>query len=62
MELEWTGLANGAATIYFDGSVIATGETSPFTHNLESKGGGSYSYQVCEADGDPCSAVEDAVF
>ncbi len=62
VELTWTGLAPGAARIYFDGNLLTSDESSPFEHNLNSKGGGSYTYQVCDADNDPCSNVSVATF
>ena len=62
MELSWTGLADNDAKIYFDGNLIESDKTSPWTHNLNSKGGGSYSYQVCDANVVSCSAIEDAIF
>lgn len=68
VQLNWENLESNA-TVYQEQSQppIATQVNGgEFTHNLESKGGGSYSYQVCPdgvAEGDAsCSNIETAVF
>lgn len=46
--LTWSGLAG--ASVYRDGGLVATGAGSPYDDNIGSKGGGSYTYQVCSGD------------
>jgi len=65
VDLFWDGLDSGA-TVYQDGQLIVSGVEGPYSHNLNSKGGGSYSYQVCP-DGAlvgsaGCSNIATAVF
>jgi N-acetylmuramoyl-L-alanine amidase/PKD repeat protein len=49
--------ATGAqVNIYRDGVLIATTENDGFyTDDINNRGGGSYTYQVCETDGSTCS-------
>jgi len=59
--LTWSGLAS--ANVYHDGSQVATGARSPHDDNIGSKGGGSYTYQVCSgALTSTCSNIETVVF
>ena len=61
-DLSWTGVS-GQVTIYFNGAFLATDSASPYTHNINAKGGGSYTYQVCEsANLNNCSSVVPVVF
>jgi len=66
VDLAWTGAA-GDVDIRRDDSVISTQSSSAegsgtWTDNIGAKGGGSYSYQVCDAGTTACSAVEVVVF
>ena len=59
--LTWSGL--GSANVYRDGSLVATGANAPHDDNIGSKGGGSYTYQVCSGDlTSTCSNEETVVF
>ena len=62
VELTWTGLDTVSATVKFNGSAIQSGLTISWDHNLNSKGGGSYTYEVCADSGSPCSGIENVVF
>jgi extracellular elastinolytic metalloproteinase len=53
-DLSWTG-ASGTVTVLRNGATIATVSGSSYTDNIGNKGGGSYSYQVCE--GGTCSNI-----
>lgn len=59
VDLSWTGRNVSAVDIFRDGSRIASGVSgSVYTDNLDIKGGGSYQYQVCEANNlMNCSAI-----
>jgi hypothetical protein len=46
--LTWSGLPS--TNVYRDGSLVATGASSPYDDNIGSKGGGSYTCQVCSGD------------
>ncbi|MEH6515868.1 MAG: PKD domain-containing protein [Halioglobus sp.] len=62
VELDWTGLADSDATVYFNGTGLITVQGSNYVHNLNSKGGGSYTYYVCGANNGPCSDIENVIF
>lgn len=55
VDLTWTG-TSAAIDIYRDGSVItATTNDGAYTDNIDNRGGGSYTYRVCEAGTSTCS-------
>jgi serine protease len=55
-DLEWSGATGAQVNIYRDGVLIATTENDGFyTDDINNRGGGSYTYQVCETDGSTCS-------
>lgn len=58
-DLTWSGATSENVDVYRDGSVVATtANEGAYTDNLNRKGGGSVTYQVCEAtntDNPPCS-------
>ena len=59
--LTWSGLAS--ANVYRDGGLVTMGAGSPHDDNIGSKGGGSYTYQVCSGDLTPtCSNAVTVVF
>jgi hypothetical protein len=63
VDLTWTG-ANGSTVIIIrNGQPIATPQNSgAYTDNINKKGGGSYTYQVCETTGSSCSNVATVTF
>jgi hypothetical protein len=66
VDLSWTGGAAQSWDIYRQGTVIHTvpaGGLDTYTDNIGTKGGGSYSYQMCEAGGmSNCSNQVTVVF
>ncbi len=56
VDLTWTGSAAATVEIVRDGNTIATvSNNGSYTDNIGQKGGGSYSYQVCESGQANCS-------
>jgi thermitase len=55
-DLEWSEAPTNV-DIYRDGVVIAPNEANDgfYTDNIDQRGGGSYTYRVCEAGTDTCS-------
>ena len=55
-DLEWSGATSANVDVYRDGALIATTANDGFyTDNIDQRGGGSYTYQVCEAGTSICS-------
>ena len=55
VDLTWSGMTTSNVDIYRNGTLIATTSNSgTYTDNL-GKGGGSYTYQVCESGDSNCS-------
>jgi PKD repeat protein len=55
-DLEWSGATGTQVEIYRDGVLIVTTDNDGFyTDATDSRGGGSFTYQVCEIGGSPCS-------
>jgi PKD repeat protein len=55
-DLEWSGATSTGVDVYRDGAVIATTENDGFyTDNIDQRGSGSYTYQVCEKETSTCS-------
>jgi subtilisin family serine protease len=55
-ELSWSGTAAGSIDIYRQGSHIATvGNSGSYTDQTDFRGGGSLTYQVCDAGTSTCS-------
>ena len=52
-DLKWSGATSDNVDIYRDGIIIASPPNSDlaYTDDIGNKGGGSYTYQICEADG-----------
>lgn len=63
VDLSWADATSSNVDVYRNGSVIATtANDGAYTDALNVKGGGSYSYQVCEAGTTTCSASVSVVF
>ncbi len=63
VDLSWTNL--NSVLIYRDGSLLNGGQTVSgfeYTDNINNKGGGSYSYQVCSEDLSVCSDIVNVTF
>ncbi len=55
-DLDWSDATGTQVEIYRDGLLLATTDNDGFyTDNIDHRGGGSYTYQLCEAGGSPCS-------
>ena len=55
-DLTWSGTAATDVDVYRDGVNIATtANDGSYTDNIDRRGGGSYTYQVCEAGTSTCS-------
>ncbi len=54
-DLAWNGSSASSFDIYLDGVILDTVSGTSYTHNTGEKGGGSYSYQVCEQGTLTCS-------
>jgi len=62
-DLEWSGATGTQVEIYRDGGLLATTDNDGFyTDVTTSVGGGSFTYQVCEIGGSPCSNEVTVVF
>lgn len=64
IDLSWTGASGATVDVRRNGTVIATTDNDgAYTDVTGSKGGGSYSYQVCEAGSTAnCSDTQNVVF
>jgi hypothetical protein len=55
-DLSWSGAGSTHVDIYRNGNLIATVSNNGFyTDHIDIRGGGSYTYQVCEAGSNTCS-------
>jgi PKD repeat protein len=55
VDLSWRGATGDSFEIHRDGQNITTTLSDTYTDNLNSKGSGSYAYQVCRVGGAICS-------
>ena len=63
MDLSWDGAAGVNVDVVRDGTtIITTANDGAYTDNIGSKGGGSYTYQVCEAGTSACSPQQSVIF
>lgn len=62
-DLSWSGATGSNVDIYRDGALIATtANNGSYTDNIGAKGGGSYTYSVCESGSNTCSNDANASF
>lgn len=62
-DLEWSGATSSQVDVYRNGVLIATTDNDGFfTDNIDQRGGGSYTYQVCEAGTSTCSNEANVTF
>lgn len=62
-DLLWDGANTANVDVYRDGGLIATTANDGFyTDNIDLRGGGSYTYQVCEAGTTTCSNTSTVTF
>lgn len=63
VSLTWEGASTANVDIYRDGSLITTtSNDGNYTDALNRKGGGSYSYQVCEESTSVCTGTVQVIF
>ena len=63
VDLSWTGTSAGSIDVYRDGTRLTTTlNTGRYSDGINRKGGGTYSYVVCEAGTSNCSNAAKAVF
>ena len=64
-DLSWSGATTTSVDIYrndSDGPIDVVDNDGSYTDEIATRGGGSYTYQVCEAGTDTCSNEATAVF
>lgn len=62
-DLEWSGATSTNVDILRGGAVVATtANDGAYTDATDSRGGGSFTYQVCEAGTSTCSNVVAVTF
>ena len=50
IDLSWSGAATSTVDVYRNGSKVGSvANTNSYTDTITTKGGGTYTYQVCEA-------------
>lgn len=50
IDLSWSGAATSQVDVYRNGAKVSTvANTNSYTDSISTKGGGSYTYQICEA-------------
>ncbi|MBD3616932.1 MAG: PKD domain-containing protein [Gracilimonas sp.] len=55
-DLTWSGATSTDVDVYRDASlIVTTANDGSYTDNINNRGGGSYTYQVCEAGTSTCS-------
>ncbi|MEX2467698.1 MAG: PKD domain-containing protein, partial [Gemmatimonadota bacterium] len=55
-DLSWSGATSTNVDIYRNGTVVATtANDGAYTDSINNRGGGSYTYQICEAGTSTCS-------
>lgn len=62
-DLSWSGTSSSEVDILRDGTIIATvADNGAYIDDINSRGGGSYTYQVCEANTESCSNEASVTF
>ena len=63
VDLTWAGATTNDVDVYRNDAIITTTSNSgTYSDNLNRKGGGSYSYQVCEAGTNTCTVTVNVTF
>lgn len=64
VDLSWSGASSTHVDVYRDGRAIAVAvpDTGAYTDTVESKGGGTFTYQVCDAGLSTCSSTASVTF
>ena len=62
-DLSWSGATSNNVDIYRDGSlIVTTSNDGAYTDNINRKGGGSYTYQICEEASSTCTTTVTVTF
>ena len=62
-DLSWSGATGAQVDVYRDGTIVLTTGNDGFEpDNIDARGGGSYTYQVCDAGTATCSNTDTIVF
>lgn len=62
-DLAWSGASGTSVDVYRDGALLTTtADDGAYTDNIDQRGGGSYTYQVCEAGTSTCSSTVTVTF
>lgn len=62
-DLSWSGATSNNVDIYRDGSlIVTTANDGAYTDNINRKGGGSYTYQICEEASSTCTTTVTVTF
>jgi PKD repeat protein len=62
-DLTWSGATSANVDVRRDGSIITTiSDNGKYTDDMDQRGSGSYSYQVCEAGSSTCSNTSTVTF
>lgn len=63
VDVTWSGAASASVDVYRNGTLITTtANDGSYTDALNTKGGGTYQYQVCEEASSTCSGTTTVVF
>ena len=63
VDLTWSGATSTSVDVFRNGTRVATTKNSgSYTDPINAKGGGSYTYKVCEAETYQCSNEAVATF
>ena len=55
-DLSWSGATSGNVDVYRNGSVITTtANDGTYTDSINQRGGGTFTYKICEAGTSVCS-------
>jgi subtilisin family serine protease len=62
-DLSWNGAGSTEVAIFRDGSILATvANNGSFNHITDERGGGSHTYEVCEAGTQTCSNIVTVIY
>lgn len=62
-DLSWSGATGANVDVYRDGNIVFTTGNDGFeTDNIDARGGGSYTYQICDAGTTTCSVTDTITF
>ena len=62
-DLTWSGASSSDVDVFRDGSlIVTTPNDGEYTDIIGARGGGSYDYQICEAQTSACSSVQSVNF